>query len=376
MVTSETDGQIKSIADVKPVVDADFHLTESQEDFLPYLSDPYHKRLFEREEFGKQFDEPAGDFKSFYPSPGVFAPYNTGLVETRSVSDREEIRDAKEMLHVDRPICTPTQNLYLPGVQNDDFAVALASAYNEWLLDNIVDADDDIYGAVLVAPQKPDKAAEQIDDHADEDGIVAVFVPSGGVHPPLGDRDYDPIYDAASDNGLPVSFHSASGVIMDSFPMQKQAYNRYLPQHATAHAMQFMVHMSTMITTGVPARYPDLDFIFQESGLGWIPYMMRRLDHEYKTEREDAPLLEKMPSEYIKDQFKFTTQPIEGDEDPQYVSQIARLFEAENTLMFASDFPHYDFDNSDQLLKLTRGEFSADEIRNMYSNTALDTYAF
>lgn len=370
------DSPIRSINDLDTVVDCDFHLTESESDFLPYLPSPYYERLFERETFESEYDEHTDEFSSFYPSPGVFAPYNTGVVESRDVSSVEDIKEAMELLGVDRPLCTPSQNLYLPGVQNDDFAAALAYAYNRWLLDEIVRPEENIYGAVLAAPQKPTAAAEEIDRLADEDGIVATFVPSGGVHPPFGDEMYDPIYEASENAGLPVVFHSASGAIMDSFPMQKQGFDRYLPQHATAHPMQYMVHTASMITSGVPVRFPETTFVFQEAGLGWVPYMMRRLNHEYKTEPDDAPLLEQLPSEYFVDQFKFTTQPIEGEQDPQYVNSTLRLMNAEETVMFSSDYPHYDFDNSNQLLKVVRSEFSNDEIRNMYGETAEEIYPF
>ena len=375
-MNQESEQRIRSIDDLDTVVDCDFHLTEKEADFLPYLPSPYYERLFKRETFEKDYLEHTDEFKSFYPSPGVFAPYNTGVVESREVSTIEDIREAKEFLGVDKPLCTPSKNLYLPGVQNDDFAAALAHAYNGWLVDEIVSSDENVFGAVVAAPQKPTAAAEEIDRLSDENGIVATFVPSGGVHPPLGDERYFPIYEASADAGFPVVFHSASGAIMDSFPFQKHGFNRYLPQHATAHPMQYMVHTASMITNGVPVRFPDTHFVFQESGLGWVPYMMRRLNHEYKTEPDDAPLLEKKPSEYFVDQFKFTTQPIEGEQDPMYVNSILRLMQAEKTVMFSSDYPHYDFDNSNQLLKLVRSEFSSQEIRNMYGETATDIYPF
>lgn len=362
--------------DVRVIVDSDFHITEKQDDFLPYIEDPFHKRLFERDEYGKDFDKSEDSFKSFYPSPGVFAPYNTGNIESRTVSTKEDVKEAMDFLAIDYPVVTPTQNLYLPGVQHDDFAAALAAAYNEWVADTILDADENIYGGILLAPHKPARAAEELKKWADEDAFVSAFIPSGGVNPPLGDKSYFPVWEAAQDAGLPVLLHAASGAAMDSFPLQKQAFTRYLPQHALVHAMQSMIHISTMITEGLPVRYPEVKFIIQESGLGWVPFLMRRLDHEYKTEREDAPLLEKMPSEYIVEQFRFTTQPIEGDQDPQYIGNIFRQMGAEQTVMFASDHPHYDFDITNELHSLVRHEFDIDEINNMYGQTALDTFSF
>ena len=131
-----------------------------------------------------------------------------------------------------------------------------------------------------------------------------------------------------------------------------------------------------MLTHGVPGRYPDLEFVQQEAGLGWIPYFMHRFDDEYMGKRHDAPLLEKPPSEYIKDRFYFTSQPVEGASDPTYVQQTVRMFDGAEHLMFSSDYPHNDFDNSDQLLSLLDPEFEATELANIYGRTADEVFEF
>lgn len=362
---------IRSLDDLDVVVDADFHITEQQEDFITYIDDPFDKMLNRGEH-----EDGSGFLTNLYPSSGLFTPVVTGKAEHPSARTRKEMVEARQMLNTNRGVVTPTQNLYLGMVHHDELAVALASAYNEWLLDEIIDEENGIYGTALVAPQKPEKAAEEIDDRASESGIVGAFIPSGGIRPPLGDESYYPIYEAAEDNGLPVSMHNASGNQMLHFPAQFQDYKRFLSIHATTHAMIHMTHLTTMITRGVPERFPDLDFIFQEAGIGWIPYMMRRLDHEYSAKREDAPMLEQMPSDYIRDQFYFTSQPVEGTDDPKYVQDMVRLFDGETNLMFSSDYPHFDFDHSSALLDVLRAEFDDDEIANIYGETALSVYDF
>jgi predicted TIM-barrel fold metal-dependent hydrolase len=136
-----------------------------------------------------------------------------------------------------------------------------------------------------------------------------------------------------------------------------------------------MTHLTDMIVRGTPVRFPDLEFVYQEAGLGWVPYMMRRLDNEYSEKREDAPMLEQMPSEYIRDQFYFTSQPVEGSKDSQYITSIVDLMGV-NNLMFSSDYPHLDFDHSGELLRALRGSFTGEELNNVYGQTALDVYRF
>ena len=131
-----------------------------------------------------------------------------------------------------------------------------------------------------------------------------------------------------------------------------------------------------MLPMGVSEWFPDLDFVIQEAGLGWYPYFMRRMDHDYKGSTWDAPALRKQPSEYLRDQFYITSQPVEGADDPQYLNQITRLLGGEDNLMFSSDYPHFDFDNTDALLKILHSEFDGDELSNIYCETAETVYDF
>lgn len=140
---------------------------------------------------------------------------------------------------------------------------------------------------ILIAPQTPEDAAKEIDDRANEDEFVSAFIPAGGLHPPLGDSRYDPIYDACSRNDLPIVMHSASGTQILNFPFQYHGTKRYMSNHAPTHVMTHMMHLTTLITQGVPVRYPNLKFVMQEAGLGWIPYMKKRLDNEYSEKKED-----------------------------------------------------------------------------------------
>ena len=361
--------RVESTEDIEPIVDCDVHLTERQSDFFPYLPEPFNEMLSRSE------GEDYGYLSQLYPSPGFLTPVVTGKVQSDTVRTADDVKNGMEMLGTDRSVVTPTQNLYLSCVQHDDLAAAMATGYNSWILDEILDPDEGLYGAAIVAPQKPDKAAEEIDDRADEDAITAAFIPSGGVHPPLGNEVYEPIYAAAEDNDLPVMMHNAAGTMIQNFPFQFSGFNRYLSTHVPAHAMQHMVNITDMITQGIPEAY-DIEFVVQEAGLGWVPYFTRRFDHEYSAKREDAPMLTKPPSEYIRDQFYFTSQPVEGTDDPQYIASIVKLMNGPETLMFSSDYPHLDFDHSDELLSMLRGKFSTAEIERIYGKTALEVFDF
>ena len=75
----------------------------------------------------------------------------------------------------------------------------------------------------------------------------------------------------------------------------------------------------------------------------WIPWLMHRLDSEYIMRRSEAPLLKKLPSQYIKE-FYFTSQPLEQPMIPREREAAFRTIGAEDHMMYASDYPHWDMD--------------------------------
>jgi uncharacterized protein len=70
--------------------------------------------------------------------------------------------------------------------------------------------------------------------------------------------------------------------------------------------------------------------------------MMQRLDTEYLKRQSDAPMLKRLPSEYIQDMY-FTAQPME-DSQPELLEATLKAIKADTQLMYSSDWPHWDFD--------------------------------
>jgi predicted TIM-barrel fold metal-dependent hydrolase len=105
-----------------------------------------------------------------------------------------------------------------------------------------------------------------------------------------------------------------------------------------------MANLVSLIETGVPERFPGLRIGFTESGLSWVPFIMNRLDKEYIEHRREMHYLRNRPSQYIK-RFYFATQPLEEPEDPSDMAKLIEIYGGEDTTMFASDWPHHDFDH-------------------------------
>jgi len=79
-----------------------------------------------------------------------------------------------------------------------------------------------------------------------------------------------------------------------------------------------------------------------------LPTLMWRLDAEWKALRSEVPWVTKLPSAYLHDHVRLTSQPLEQPENPKDLLTILEMMEAEHLLMFASDYPHWDFDSPTQ----------------------------
>jgi predicted TIM-barrel fold metal-dependent hydrolase len=128
-----------------------------------------------------------------------------------------------------------------------------------------------------------------------------------------------------------------------------------------------MANIVHMITNGVCVRYPDLRIAVTEAGVSWVPFLMWKLDKEYLERRRDVPFLEERPSHYLKKWF-FATQPIEEPENPRELATLMELYDGENNTIFASDWPHHDFDHP---MKVHQIPLSNEARRKVFGENAL-----
>jgi predicted TIM-barrel fold metal-dependent hydrolase len=78
---------------------------------------------------------------------------------------------------------------------------------------------------------------------------------------------------------------------------------------------------------------------------------MERLDHEYRMRVSEAPLLQRLPSEYMRELY-YTSQPMESFSNPSYLETTFDMINASSQLLYASDWPHWDFDLPSRVVDL------------------------
>jgi predicted TIM-barrel fold metal-dependent hydrolase len=319
-------------------VDCDTHVSDSPAALAPYCDLPWRISLEDLAETPYRYLDIPGY------APGLrLDPPIPGMHPTRSMHSAAMMRAGLDALGIDVGILFPDNLLCFAPLPNPEYATALSHAYNRWLVAEWLTEENGLYGALLACPQNPADSARQIETYAKERRIVAIYLPTAGVNPLWGHRTYDPILAAAEAADLPVVFHSVT-LVSPAFPCQLDQLENHFGRQILSHSFGMMANLVSMMHTGVPARYPKLRIVFTEAGITWAPYLMWRMDKYHHEYRRVVPVLERRPSDYMREQVWVSTQPIEEPDDPTHLVEAIRHV-GEDRIVFASDWPHHDFDH-------------------------------
>ena len=247
------------------------------------------------------------------------------------------IRRAMDSMGIKMQVVFPQPMLEMGLHPEQDIVTAMTFAYNRWFTRTILPREKRIKTLLCLPFHDPEASLKTIREFGEVPGVVGFMITSQrhqGVHKNMFMR----VYKELEERGLPLAFH-AGPTWGDSMTT---TMNRFLSVHAMSFVTCNMTHMTNWIVNGLPERFPKLKVIWIESGLAWIPFMMQRLDHEYLMRQSDAPLLKRLPSEYIAEMF-FTSQPMEVTM-PHMMEATFKAIHAETQLMYSSDWPHWDFD--------------------------------
>jgi len=185
--------------------------------------------------------------------------------------------------------------------------------------------------------------------------------------PDFGDALYDPIYAAAERLGVGLGFHT--GTSADSLGGLR--FRKFLSAHTIDHPAEQMMALIATVIGGVFERFPTLSIAYLESGIGWVPYMMDRLDEEVeKRGAVEAPYLTRLPSEYVTSGRIYF-----GVECEEKTIPDSLRWGLEDTLLYSSDYPHWDGDWPHTVKAVReRGDLSASTKQKMLHDNVVRFY--
>jgi predicted TIM-barrel fold metal-dependent hydrolase len=235
--------------------------------------------------------------------------------------------------------------LTVNGLEDKALAGALCHAVNRWLTEEYLAPEPRrLKGVGLIPCQDPMAAARELKFLAEQPAIVTAMLPTNVYGINLGDRRFDPIYQAAQELGVPLSVHPQTGHdgeygISGVMGAGSERLEKYSYVHMTAFPFELMIALMHMIGEGVFDRFPRLKVAFMEGGCGWLPFWAERLDEHFEKLRPQWPTLERKPSEVLKsEQVCFTCEPEEAI--LPYVLETVGA----GQIMYASDYAHWDSD--------------------------------
>lgn len=301
------------------VIDADGHVVERDALLLPYLEEPYRGR---------------DDLLNFPFFPSLDG-WHRGARRVADGKGRQTVYvPVKEWLafldtaSVEASVLYPTQGLGFGLIKDPEWATVLARAYNTFLhAEYLTAAPARLKGMALIPLQDIQAAVAELRRAVTELGMVGAVLPAVGLRRAFGESYYDPVYAEAERLDCVLAVHGApaQGLGFDFF-------ERLVEARVLSHPFSQMIQLTSIVLNGVLERFPRLRMAFMESGAGWVPFMLERLEREFKNRGAGIRV---PPGEQLRSDRVFFHCELDEQMLPAALDALG-----DGHFFAASDFPH------------------------------------
>jgi predicted TIM-barrel fold metal-dependent hydrolase len=273
-------------------------------------------------------------------------------------------------------------------LNDDEAAVEVMRIYNEWLANFCATHRDRFAGLASIPSQPIDAAIAEVERVAKRGVLPGLDIANSAGLTPLWDPYWNPLWEVINATGLPLHFHTIGTYLPDHIrkivligsdpsragaevtPEELRIARRAFATNITGFQLGMANILTSMVFSGVLERYPRVKVVLGESGIGWIPYVLSRMDAEWEDQFKDLELT-MAPSDYWRRQCWATYQT-----DPIGIKLIDDL--GADRIMWGSDFPHPDgiWPDSREYIQKELGHLPADARRKVVCENAARLYGF
>jgi predicted TIM-barrel fold metal-dependent hydrolase len=267
-----------------------------------------------------------------------------------------------------------TQAGSLMSLKDPELALTIIQIFNDAASDRQVESGQRLFSlASLPYWDKAvmDKEARRCVEDLKLKGFVLPDRPERMGIPGFTDPYWAEFFELCSATKTPINFHLSSGVDGVASAWPDFSFEQKLAIMAMVVSINNCSTMGNFMVSGLLDKYPDLHIGLIESGMGWIPFAIEALDHQFKEMMPHGiKKLQRRPWEYFRDQF-WCTFWFETSGPLDLLDRIGV-----NKVLFETDFPHPTslYPGVQEHLAVTLGGYSYDVRKRVLERNAAELY--
>lgn len=351
---------------VTPIIDADSHVTEVADVWTARMSKKWGDMIphIGRDDTGREcwfvgtknvglvtsssymrLDPDTGERRRENPSGEYFSGQGYSELHPSSYDANARLKVMDEF-HISAAVLYPNLNLVVSDLHEElddiNYKLEIIRAYNDWLVEWASADSNRLLAMALVPYFDAHEAAKEVyrSKELGHHGLVMTGVPTAHGRPPLADKAWDPLWAAAQETGLSISFHVGANPAMlekhiNADRLRTEGVAAMGARSVTAMLLDNTFSLNDLLMSGVLPRFPELKFVIVETGVGWVNFCLESADYHFDRfdVRAEHPEFEELPSFYFRRQV-YTTYWFEKM-DPFYLERLGA-----DRIMFETDYPH------------------------------------
>ena len=278
--------------------------------------------------------------------------------------------------HIEASLCFPTFPRFcgqtFTEAKDKELALLCVQAYNDWMVDEwCAGSDGRLIPLVIVPLWDANLAADEVRRNAAR-GVRAVcfseipaYLGLPSIHDP--DNYWDPFFAACDETSMIVNMHIGSSSKMPSTSVDAPAAVGSSLTHINAE-----LSMTDFLFSGLFERFSNLKVAYSEGQIGWIPYLLHRMDVVWEDNRGWGGVADKVPnppSTYFPDHVFGCFF-----DDPKGLKLIDEI--GADNITYESDYPHSDstWPNTAQLALEQMAGLSDEQIWKVVRGNAIKLF--